>query len=113
MVPIMHDLLREGLLTEQPQTHGETTEYRPVPLAEPVLKFFSPEDIEYLGESLRHYWDMTGMESSDESHGIAWKTRGIGEGIPYEAAYFEDRPLPKATIDRLANFARKLQLRSA
>lgn len=113
MVPVMSDLLREGLVVEESQSFGDATEFRPVPRAEPVLKMFSGEDIEYLNESLRHYWNMTGMESSDESHGIAWKTRKIGEGIPYEAAYFEDRQLPKQSIDRLADFARKKQLRSA
>lgn len=113
MWPVMNDLLREDLLVEEAQTHGDKIEHRPVAKADPVLRFFSPEDIEFLDESLHHYWDMTGMESSDESHGVAWKSRNIGDAIPYEAAYFEDRELPKATLDRLADKARKLNLHSA
>lgn len=113
MVPVMNDLLREGSLFEEPRQHGDATEQRPVPKADPVLTIFSAEDIQYLDESLHHYWEMTGTESSDESHGIAWKTRELGEGIPYEAAYFEDRPLPNRTISRFAKLARKMQLRSA
>jgi hypothetical protein len=113
MVPVINDLLRERLMVEEPRQRGDTIEHRAVPRADPVLKFFSPEDIAYLNESVRHYWDMTGTESSDESHGIAWKTRNLNEGIPYEAAYFEDRLLPNSTLERFADLARKMQLRSA
>jgi antitoxin SocA-like protein len=86
MVPVMQGLLREGILVEEPRIHAGTKEFRPVARAEPVLKFFSREDIEYLDESIHHYWDMIGTESSDESHGIAWKSRQIGDLIPYEAS---------------------------
>jgi hypothetical protein len=114
MWPVMNDLLREDLLVEEEHTiPGDRIEHRPVAKAEPVLRLFSPEDIEFLDESLRHYWNMTGMESSDESHGIAWKTRNIGDAIPYEAAYFEDRPLPAPTLQRLADQARRAKLHSA
>jgi len=113
MVPIMQDLLQANLLKEEPRKQGQQTEHRPVAKVDPVLKFFSPEDIEYLDESIRHYWDMTGTETSDESHGIAWKSREIGDAIPYEAAYFEDKPLPKTALNRIAKSLRKLHLRSA
>ena len=113
MMPVMQELCREDLLTEEPETHSGKTEYRPVAKADPILRLFSPDDIEYLNESLRHYWGKTGKETSDESHGIAWKSRDIGDAIPYEAAYFEDKPLPKATLQRLAEQAKKLNLRSA
>jgi hypothetical protein len=36
-----------------------------------------------------------------------------GDAIPCEAAYFEDKPLPQAALDKLARIARKYQLRSA
>jgi len=105
--------LREGALTQEARVDAGNTEYRPVAKVEPVLKLFSPEDLEYLDESVHHYWNMTGAESSDESHGVAWKSRMDGDAIPYEAAYFEDRPLPQAVLDKLARIARKFQLRSA
>jgi hypothetical protein len=113
MVPVMQDLFRENLLVEEPEQYGRKKEYRPVAKVEPVLRLFSPEDLDFLDESLRHYWDKTGTESSDESHGIAWKSREIGDAIPYEAAYFEDKSLPKATLQKLADHARKLNLHSA
>jgi Protein of unknown function (DUF4065) len=113
MAPVMQELLRSNYLVEEPRVHGTKPEYRPVPKVEPILRFFSPDDIDYLAESLRHYWDMTGTETSDESHGIAWKSRMIGDPIPYEAAYFEDKPLSSSALERLAGIAKRLQLRSA
>lgn len=113
MMPVMQDMLRDDLLIEEPQRHGDKIEYRPIAKVHPVLKFFSPNDLEYLDESLRHYWDLTGTEASDESHGLAWQSRNIGDAIPYEASFFEDKPLSIKSLARFASFARKLNLRSA
>src|SRR3984885_3880127 len=55
MAPVMNELMRAGLLVEEARAHGERIEYRPVANAAPVLRFFSPEDFEFLDESLRHY----------------------------------------------------------
>jgi len=112
MVPVMQGLLREGILIEEPRFHAGNRELRPIARAEPVLKFFSREDIEYLDESLHHYWDMTGTESSDESHGIAWKSRQIGDLIPYEASYFSDTPLSETALQKLSEIAAKHNLHS-
>jgi hypothetical protein len=57
MVPVMQELMREDILIEEPRFHSGKKELRPIARAEPVLKFFSREDIEYLDESLHHYWD--------------------------------------------------------
>jgi hypothetical protein len=113
MLPVMQELMKEGALTEEARVDGGTTEYRPIANAEPVLKLFSPEDLEYLDEAIEHYWNMTGAESDDEALGIAWKSRNDGDAIPYEAAYFEDKPLPQASLERLARIARQRNLRSA
>ena len=87
---------------EEPEVHGGKTEYRPVAKVDPVLRLFSPEDIEYLDQSLRHYWEKTGTETSDASNTASLEISGeIGDAIPYEAAYFEDKSLPKATLQRL------------
>ena len=112
MVPVLYELRQEGLLSEESRMHGSKEEHRPIATTEPVLKFFSPEDIEYLDESLRHYWNMTGAETSDESHGIAWKTRSVGDAIPYEASFFNDKPLSRKALQKLADIARKHDLHS-
>jgi hypothetical protein len=103
MIPVMNDLLRDGEL--EIRFHGDKKEFRPVAKVDPALNLFSPQDIDYLLESLRHYWDMTGTETSDQSHGIAWRSRNIGDLMPYEASYFNDDPLPEEKLHRLANIA--------
>ena len=50
MIPVMQDLLRAGLVVEEKRIHGDKPEYRPVAKADPVLRYFSPEDIEYLDD---------------------------------------------------------------
>lgn len=107
MLPVLRELRRDDLLKIEKRPVFGRIENRPVPLAEPILKYFSPNDLEYLDESLAHFWEMTGTETSDDSHGLAWRTRHNGALIPYEAAYLEDRPLPSLTLEKFADMGRK------
>jgi hypothetical protein len=88
-------------------------ELRPVALVEPVLNDFSPTDIRFLDEALAYYRDMTAAEASDDSHGLAWKTREIGDPIPYDAVIFDDSPLSAKLEDRFYDLARDKRLHSA
>lgn len=107
MPPIIAEMLREKIIEIERHQVGAYVERRHVALVDPVLNLFSKDDIEFLDESISHYWNMTGIESSDQSHGVAWKTRENGDPIPYQAAYFEDSPLPPQTLNKLAAMARK------
>jgi hypothetical protein len=113
MVPVLAELHRDGLLVTEQRKVFDKTEHRPVPQADPVLNFFSQEDLDYLDESIQHYWSMTGAETSDESHGIAWRSREDGDPIPYEAAYFEDAPLGEKYLGKLAEQGRGAKWLSA
>jgi hypothetical protein len=113
MKPVMARMLRDGLLNIEKRRIIDYKEDRAIPLAEPMMKFFSPDDIEYLDESIQHYWDMTGAETSDESHGMAWRSRNDGDAIPYEAAFFEDAPLNEAALDNFAKIGRQRGWKSA
>ena len=112
MPPLLRELAREGHLAFEHRKMGNVVETRPIAKAAAVLNFFSAEDIDYLDESIKHYWDMTGTETSDQSHGIAWKTRKDGDPIPYQAAYFEDTPLEPSNLNRLASLGEKQHWRS-
>lgn len=112
MPPIIREMLRDGLLEIALRNQGGKPEHRHVPKVLPVLKFFSADDLAYLDESVEHYRFMTGTETSDESHGIAWKTRQDGDPIPYQAAYFEDKPLSNVSLRRLAEIGRSRGWRS-
>ena len=106
MPPVVNDLLRAGALVIERRKVGRHEEKRHVAKVEPVLRAFSPEDLDYLNEAVEHYRYLTGTEASDESHGVAWKTRHDGDPMPYQSAYFEDAPLPQATLDRLVDIAK-------
>lgn len=112
MPPVVLGLLREGLLRIDRVSVAGKVEHRHIALADPVLQFFSPQDIDYLDEAIAHYYDMSGSESSDESHGVAWRTRSNGDPMPYQLAFLDDNPLPVATMQRAVELARERGWRS-
>lgn len=109
---VVRDLLSQGLMRIDRIPLGDRFEHRHIALADPVLQFFSPHDLEYLDEAIAHYHSMTGMESSDESHGIAWSTREDGDPMPYQLALFDDEPAPAALLARMAVIAQERRWRS-
>lgn len=105
MLPVLNELQADGLLRIERRTVVDFDEQRPIALAEPVLAFFSLGDIECLDRAISAYWDMTGTETSDVSHGVGWKSRSDGEAMPYELAYLSDEavgPNQRARLLRLA-----------
>lgn len=114
MLPILNELQTDGLLRFEETS--VPNERRPVSLAEPVLKNFSPHDLHFLDEAITYYRDMTASQASEDSHGLAWRTRELGEPIPYDAAIFDDRlgidDLPSRLEDRFHEIAREKRLRT-
>lgn len=112
IVPVIQEMLRDNLIRIETSRVIDYDERRPVALAEPNLKEFSPADIEYLDRAVAFYWDKTGREASDQSHGVAWKTRANGDPMPYDLAYLSDEPLSKWDIERLADIGKERGWRS-
>lgn len=106
MPPVVNEMLRAGLVQIVRRKVGQHDEKRHVAMVAPVLRAFSAEDLEYLDESITHYRNVTGTEASDQSHGLAWKTRKNGDPIPYQAVFFEDAPLSKDVRDKLIAIAK-------
>jgi Protein of unknown function (DUF4065) len=107
MKPLHTEMLRQGAirierkLFGEDETGKEIVEYRTIASDIPDLTLFSPEDMSFVNASIAHYWDMTGTETSDESHGVAWRTRTNGDPMPYELAWLSDRPLGPKQAARL------------
>jgi hypothetical protein len=102
MVPVQRDMFRDGLIRFDRRDFGDDkVEERTIALAEPDMSLFSEEDLVFVERSINHYWEMTGTESSDESHGIAWDTRALGVPMPYESALLSDRRPPPIQWERL------------
>jgi len=94
MLPLHSEMLRAGVISVEQRDFGDgIVERRTIALVEPNLHHFSPADLGFIEASIRYYWDKTGMESSDDSHGVAWSTRANGDPMPYETAYISDAEL--------------------
>jgi len=102
MLPVHRDMRNQGLIEIERVDFGDgIVEHRTVPLIEPILTSFDSTDLHFVDDSIRYYWGMTGMETSDESHGMAWKTRSNGDPMPYESAYLSDRRLKDAQLTKM------------
>jgi len=102
MLRLHREMLESGLIRIEIVDFGDdVVENRTVALARPDLSCFDAEDLAFVDAAIHHYWDLTGRESSDDSHGVAWQTREDGELMPYEAAFLSDAKLPQAQRLRL------------
>jgi hypothetical protein len=107
MKPLHTEMLRQGAIRVerkvfgQDETGKDIVEFRTVAQDAPDLSLFTTEDISFLDASISHYWETTGTESSDESHGVAWRTRANGDPMPYELAWLSDREPGPVQLARL------------
>ena len=85
---------------------NKVIEKRPVAIVAPTMKFFSEDDIDFVDQAILCYWDKTGKETSDDLHGVAWRTRENGDAMPYELAYLSDERLDGKTAKRALEFAK-------
>ncbi len=102
MLPLHQEMLRSGLIRVQLIDFGDgVVEHRTIPLEQAKMDLFTDDDVRFVDRSIRYYWDLTGMETSDDSHGPAWLTRANGEPMPYEAALLSERAPSAGQIARL------------
>ena len=102
MLPVHRDMLMMGAIQVERRDFGDDIfEHRTIAVDRPDMDVFSDEDLGFVHESISHYWDMTGMETSDESHGVAWRTRRNGDPMPYELAFLSDEPLDAKHMKRI------------
>ncbi len=91
MAPLYGEMLQDDLITVQLIDFGDNiVEHRTIPKVKSELKFFSPDDLAYADHAIRYFWDLTGEETSDDSHGAAWRSRADGDPMPYELALLRD-----------------------
>ncbi len=113
MLPLYNDMLRQGWLSEDVTDFGDdVVERRPVALREPDLSLFSLDDLAFVDDAIAYYWALTGMETSDDSHGVAWQTRTDNEAMPYESALLSLRRPGASQMERLRDRIREQGLQS-
>lgn len=100
MLPLHREMHQKGLIKIELVDFGEdVVEHRTVALAMPDLELFTTDDLGFVNGAIQYYWNLTGMETSDDSHGVAWQTRANGDPMPYELAFLSDSILgPKQRL---------------
>lgn len=102
MKPVLRDMETDGAIRFDLTDFGEgIVEKRPIALVEPRLINFTIEDLKFVVRAVGYYWDKTGMETSDDSHGVAWKSRGNNDPMYYELSYLSDDQVPRRELDLL------------
>ena len=112
MVFVLEEMIERGQLEIQPVTLGPHTEQRVCALEKPSLHFFSSDDLEYVDRAVKEYWELSARETSDDSHGVAWKTRDNLDPMPYETALLSDEELAGSRLTRLKELASELGWKS-
>ena len=108
ITPLYRDMLRDGLIRVETIDFGDDViEKRTIPLVQYDLSLFTEDDIRFVDAAITYYWMMTGTETSDDSHGTAWKTHNNGDPLPYELARLADRLLPPDMEAKIARRARE------
>ena len=101
-MPVLHpEMQAQGLIRLDKVKVENYVEHRTVPLVNADLSLFTDADMVFVHEAIRYYWDKTGVEASDDSHGAAWKSRNDGDLMPYQLAYLSDQPLSRTQLNRL------------
>ena len=108
MKPIYTEMVSAGMVKVERRDFGDDiVEERTIALFNPNMKWFDGEDIGFIERSIDYYWLKTGTETSDDSHGLAWLTRGNGEPMPYESALLSDRRPQQGQLDRMQQKVRE------
>jgi hypothetical protein len=94
MRPLLNEMERLGIIDYKITYFGDgVIEYRPTAKVPPNLSFFSYDDLSFVDAAIAYYWDKTGTETSDDSHGIAWKSRENKATMYYELSYLSDEEI--------------------
>ena len=90
--PLHNEMMKNGLITVELTDFGDgIKEQRTISLIDANTDKFTSEDLAFVDSSVSYYWNLTGMETSDDSHGPAWLTRHNGDPMPYESSLLSDR----------------------
>lgn len=110
MAPLYGEMVQDDLITVKRVDLGVNfIEHRTIPIVKPELnKFFSQDDLRFVEEAIEYYWELTGEEASDDSRGVAWRSRVDGDPMPYELALLSDASPSAGRVRQLLEKANSL-----
>lgn len=101
MRQVHREMLMNGSIIIERRDFGDNIiEMRTVAVDRFNASLFTAEDLSFVDAAITHYWGMSGTETSDESHGIAWKTRDDNDPMPYDLALLSDKFLSPRQLKR-------------
>ncbi len=107
MRPLLRELEQNGTIEiDRIDLGNEMVEQRVFAIMPANGRFFSQSDLEFLNEAIDHYWNKTGTEASEDSHDIGWRTRDVGDEMPYELAFLSDQELEPTPLDKFVEMGR-------
>jgi hypothetical protein len=109
MRPVLEEMRAKHEIEIDSVDFDTKSEKRVIAILPANVNYFSVDDLKFVDAAIEYYWDKSGTEASDDSHGIAWKTRQEREKIPYEAIFLNDAPLGADAKRKFAKMAREKQ----
>jgi len=107
---ILDEMISSNELVITPQRYYGKEQKRPLALRETDGSLFSGRDIKIVEDIIQQYWDKNATETSEESHGIAWKMTEHNARIPYQASLLSSDDLTDEEIAHAIELAREYGL---
>lgn len=92
LLPVRRQLEQEKAIRVEDVPVGNYVQKRTVALREPDTALFSKGELAIVDEVIAELWNKSAKMVSEESHGVAWRTRALESYIPYEAVFYSDDP---------------------
>src|SRR6267142_5186231 len=92
LLPVRQEMVDDGEIIIRKIQKIDWTANKVIPLREPNLDLFTPQQISLVEQIIQECWGKTADEVSEASHGIAWRVVGDKDLIPYELAFLSDEP---------------------
>ncbi len=110
LLAVKRELINEGAVTEERRDVGGYQQKRLTARRRPDVSVFSESELDLIRSLVKENWGKSATAMSNDSHGLAWKTRTNGELIPYEAEYISDEPVTVRDIERTRQLVAELGL---
>lgn len=107
ILPIRKQMEESKEIVVKEQEFFGKVQHRVIPLRQPDLSLFKPEDIALVDRVIETLSGQNAKRVSDISHGRAWKAAEEGESIPYQAVFISDDPLDESDVERAVQMARE------
>lgn len=109
LIPHRRNLIDEGAIRLDRVGIGTGWEqHRTVALREPIIDFFTPDEISIVDEVISELWTQNATEVSNASHDVRWRVLQERDSLPYEFAFLSDDSVSEAEDRRTRELAAEL-----